>query len=187
MAYGNAYANQIDNRNFLSPTGFKFTLNRAPKVSFFGNSANIPSLSLGIAEQPTYLKDIPIPGDKIEFQDFDFTFLVDEDLENYLEVSNWIRGLGFPESLQEIYDFQASDPNMQQPDKSTMNLYSDATLQVLTSKENPNFKVVFNDMFPYQLSTLTFDATEEDINYLTETVSFKYTIFNITDLSGNNL
>ena len=46
---------------------------------------------------------------------------------------------------------------------------------------------VFNDMFPYQLSTLTFDATEEDINYFTATVSFKYTIFNITDLSGNNL
>ena len=66
------YDNQIKNRNFLSPTGFKFVLNRAPKVSFFGNEANIPALNLGIAEQPTYLRDIPLPGDNIQFEDFNF-------------------------------------------------------------------------------------------------------------------
>ena len=61
---------QIENRNFLSPTGFKFILNRAPKVAFFSNSANIPSLELGSAVQTTYLKDLDIPGDKIVFEDF---------------------------------------------------------------------------------------------------------------------
>ena len=187
MAYSNAYKTQIKNRNFLAPTGFKFTLARAPKVAFFSNSANIPGLILGEATQPTYLKDIPTPGDKIVFDDLNIRFLVDEDLTNYMELQNWIRGLGFPNSLQEIYDFQAADPNMKQPEKSTMNLYSDATLSVLTSKENPNFKVVFKDMFPYELSTLNFDASAEDINYFTAEVAFKYTIFNITDLSGNNL
>ena len=34
----------IDNRNFLSPVGFKFGLKRAPGVAFFCNQANIPSL-----------------------------------------------------------------------------------------------------------------------------------------------
>ena len=76
---------------------------------------------------------------------------------------------------------------MEQPDKSQLNFYSDGTLQILTSSENPNFKVVFQNLFPYQLSTLSFDATDEDINYFTADVSFKYTIFNITDLSGNKL
>ncbi len=76
---------------------------------------------------------------------------------------------------------------MEQPDKSQLNFYSDGTLQILTSSENPNFKVVFQNLFPYQLSTLLFDATDEDINYFTADVSFKYTIFNITDLSGNKL
>jgi hypothetical protein len=89
---------QPQNRNFLSPTGFKFSLKRAPKVSFFCNSANIPDLNLGIAIQPTYLKDIDTPGDKIVFGDFSLRFLVDEDLENYMEVQNWIRGLGYPGS-----------------------------------------------------------------------------------------
>ena len=141
---------QIKNRNFLSPTGFKFVLNRAPKVSFFGNEANIPDLNLGIAEQPTYLKDIPLPGDKVTFGDFNLRFLVDENLENYNEISNWIRSVGYAETLQDAFDFQNANPDLEQPDKSQLNFYSDGTLQILTSSENPNFKVVFQNLFPYQ-------------------------------------
>ena len=178
---------QIKNRNFLSPTGFKFILNRAPKVSFFGNEANIPSLSFGTAEQPTYLRDIPLPGDKIVFEDFNLRFLVDENLENYLEVSNWIRALGYSDTLQDLFDFQESNRDLEQPKNSQLNMFSDGTLQILTSSENPNFKIVFKDLFPYQLSTLNFDATSEDISYFTADISFKYTTFNITDLSGNKL
>jgi hypothetical protein len=95
--------NQIENRNPLRPTQFKFSLARAPKVTFFSNTANIPSMSLGIANQPTYLKDIPVPGDKINFQDFSLRFIVDEDLVNYTEMYHWIKGLGYPEDLNQIY------------------------------------------------------------------------------------
>ncbi len=59
----------IENRNFLSPPGFQFAVKRIPKVASFCNQANIPSLDLGVAMQPTYLKDIPTPGDKIQFGD----------------------------------------------------------------------------------------------------------------------
>ena len=85
--------------NFLSPTGFKFALKRSPGVAFFCNQANIPSLDLGIAEQPSYLKNIDVPGDKIQFGDLNLRFLVDEDLVNYMEIQNWIRGLGYPENI----------------------------------------------------------------------------------------
>ena len=96
----------IDNRNFLSPIGFKFALKRAPGVAFFCNEANIPSMDLGIAEQPSYLRNIPTPGDKIEFGDLSIRFLVDEDLVNYMEIDKWIRGLGFPESRKEFSDLE---------------------------------------------------------------------------------
>jgi len=181
------YDNQIKNRNFLSPTGFKFILNKAPKVSFFGNQVNIPQMTLGVAEQPTYLRDIPLPGDKIQFEDFSLRFLVDENLDNYIEVFNWIRALGYPESIDEIKDWQRKDFTINQLDKTTESFYSDATLEVLTSSQNPNFKIKFQDMWPSSLSTLTFDATDEDISYLTADVTFKYTLYNITDLSGNKL
>ena len=186
MAISNGLKNQIKNRNFLSPVGFKFILNRAPKITFFSNQAVIPGLTLGTATQPSYLKNIDLPGDKIEFNDFGLRFLVDEDLSNYMEVQNWIRGIGFPESLKEIYDFQKSNPNRESGNKE-LDLFSDGTLNVLTSTQNANFKVKFKDLFPISVSDLTFDATDTDIDYLTAEVNFKYTIYDIVDLGGNPL
>ena len=175
------YDKQIKNRNFLSPTGFKFILNRAPKVSFFGNEANIPALNLGIAEQPTYLKDIPLPGDKVTFDDFNLRFLVDENLENYLQISNWIRSVGYAETLQDAFDFQNSNPDLEQPDKSQLNFYSDGTLQILNSNLRPQSYVKIESMFPVSLSTLEFDASNTDINYFQAQVVFKYKIFQLLD------
>jgi len=187
MSTSNIFDNQIQNRNFLSPTGFKFTLNRAPKVAFFSNSANIPGMTLGVAIQPTYLKDIDTPGDKIVFDDFTLRFLVDEDLKNYMEVHNWIRGLGYPDSLKDIYDLQNQQEYVDMSESKNMNIYSDGTLTILSSSLTPNFKIKFNDLWPYSLSSLNFDATDTDIQYFTADVTFKYTIYEITDLDGNPL
>jgi len=178
----------IDNRNFLSPTGFKFSLKRSPKVAFFCNQANIPELTLGIANQTTWLKDIDTPGDKIQFGDLNLRFLVDEDLSNYMEIQRWIRGLGYPESMQEFRNLESNailpNPNFL---NSGDNIYSDGTLQILSSNLIPRFQVFFNDLFPYSLSTITFDATDTDIQYFTADVSFKYTLYDIRDLSNNPL
>jgi hypothetical protein len=180
-------APQIENRNFLSPTGFKFTLKKSPKVAFFCNEANIPDLNLGIAVQTSYLKDIDLPGDKIVFGDLNLRFLVDENLENYMEIQNWIRGLGYPENLQQFADLQNRGLIRGNYTQDRQNIYSDGTLQVLTSSSIPNFQVVFKDLFPYSLGTLTFDATQTDVQYFTADVGFKYTIYSITDLSGSPL
>ena len=177
----------IDNRNFLAPTGFKFSLKRSPGVAFFCNQANIPSLDLGIATQPSYLKDIDVPGDKIQFGDLTLRFLVDEDLVNYMEIQNWIRGLGYPETLQEFDDLEKEAVPTKIVEESGDNIYSDGTLQILSSNLVAKFNVNFKDMFPYSLSTITFDATDTDIEYFTADVSFKYTIYNLTDLSNKPL
>jgi len=187
MAVENAYKRQIENRNFLAPTGFKLVLNRSPKVAFFSNAANIPGITLGEAIQPTYLKDIPTPGDKIVFDDFTVRFLVDEDLKNYMELQKWIRGLGYPESLQEIYDLQNEERDITTKSSHMMDIYSDGTLTVLGSSQNAIFKILFRDLWPYSLTTLQFDATDTDVNYFTAEVGFKYTIYNITNLSGTDL
>ena len=179
----------IENRNFLSPTWFKFALKRSPGVAFFCNQANIPSLDLGIAEQPTYLKNIDVPGDKIQFGDLNLRFLVDEDLMNYMEIQNWIRGLGYPEKISEFEDLekQAILGVETKFGQSGDNIYSDATLQILSNNLVPQFQVIFSDCFPYSLSTVIFDATDTDIEYFTADVSFKYTIYRITDLENKNL
>ena len=182
------YDKQIENRNYLSPTGFNFTIQRCPKVSFFSNSAQIPGIDLGVAVQPNYLNDIPRPGDKLSFSDFTLRFLIDEDLKNYMQIQNWMRGLGFPESLEEIYNEQASARGLYKGEFSGEELlYSDATLEVLNSTLNPQFLVKFSGMFPTSLTTIDFDATPTDVDYFTAEVTFKYTVYNITDLAGNPL
>jgi len=180
--------NPIENRNFLAPTGFKFTLEKTPGVAFFCNQANIPSLDLGVAVQPSYLKDIDRPGDKLVFGDLSIRFLVDENLKNYMEIQNWMRGLGYPEKLDQIYDLQkAGSRGMDLKSRKLENIFSDGTMSILNSSLVSNFFIKFQGLFPYSLTTLSFDATDTDIEYFTAEASFKYTYYEITDLSGTPL
>ncbi len=184
-----ALCSEISNRNYLSPIGFKLTIDKAPKSVYFSNQANIPAVDIGVSVQSNYLRDIPIPGDKMDFEDFSFQFMVDENLENYREIQRWMRGISYPESLSEIFNWQTSQ-SIEDPQSIgdlERHLVSDGTLFVLTSNSTNNFEVKFSDLWPYSLSTLNFDATEPDYNYMSATVRFKYTMYNIIDINGNSL
>lgn len=172
---------QLSNRNNLSPTGFKFSLSKYPKIDFFSTNAVIPGINLGVAIQPSYLKDIPIPGDKLTFDDFSLNFMVNEDMENYLLVYNWLRGFGYPESAKEYQDLLDSD-QIAKGKQTAISGMSDGNLLVYNSNFNPIIKVTFRDMFPTSLSTLEFNAKAENINYLNAQVTFKYTIYDIESL-----
>jgi len=178
---------QIENRNYLSPSGFRFTLRRSPKCAFFCNQVNIPDMQLGVAEQANYLRPIPVPGDVIQFGDLNLRFLIDEDLGNYMEIQNWIRGLGFPESLKEFDTLESQAEVFGKYANDGDNIYSDGTLSILSSNLVPKFQIFFRSLFPYSLSTMTFDATQTDQEYFTADVSFKYTVYNIYDMNGNSL
>ena len=182
---------QIANRNYMSPLGFKLIITKTPKVDFLCQSANIPQISMGTAVQPTYLKDIPVPGDKVLYDDLNVRFLVDEKMENYLAIHKWITGLGYPESIGQYRQLKTDDKRTdRRVDDSADPLYfqySDATLQVLNSNYKPSVLINFKDAFPVSLSTLDFDVTTRDYNYFTAEVTFKYTIYNITDPSGNRI
>ena len=174
------FANQIQNRNFLAPVGFKFTLAKYPKVSFFSNSARIPELSLGTAVQPSYLKDIDVPGEKLTYGDLTIRFLVDENMKNYMAVHNWLKGIGFPETPQQFKD-QTTDEDGLRDEKE---VFSDGSLHILNSNFQDVAIVKFNDLFPVALTSLEFDATETDINYFTAEVVMRYTVYSIFDTDG---
>jgi hypothetical protein len=140
----------------------------------------IPGINLGFALQPTYLKDIPVPGDKMSYEDFTLRFLIDENLENYLEVHKWMRGLGYPADIAEFANLKREDQYIQdESGRSPYNEYSDATLLIYNSSFNVIAKVNFKDVFPVGLSAVNFDATKEDIEYATATATFKYSIYDI--------
>ena len=179
-----AFDSQIENRNFLSPSGFKFSLGKFPKVSFFCNSAGVPDISLGTAVQPAYLKDIDMPGDKLLYGDFTLRFLVDENLENYMCIHNWLLGLGSPESTEQFKDYVTDENGISNRETE---LFSDGTLYILNSNFNTTARIKFRDLFPVYLTALDFDASESDTSYFTAEATFKYTVYNILGTDGNSL
>ena len=171
-----AFAKQIDNRNFLSGVGFKFNLAKFPKVDFFSNSARIPELNLELARQASYLKNIDIPGERLTYGDFTLRFLVDENMENYISIYTWLKGLGFPETTQEFKDLTTDKDGIREPKEA----FCDGSLRILNSNYREVAKVKFKDLFPTSLTSLDFDATNTDVQFLTAQATFKYTIYNLT-------
>jgi hypothetical protein len=184
----NPWNNQPTNKNFLSPVGFKFNLHKAPKVDFYSNMANIPAITLGSALMSRYGKNIDIPGDKMTFDDFNLRFLVDENMENYMEIWNWMTGLGFPYSLEQYKNLKENSDTTDSPAVKTL-FYerSDSTLQILNSNFNISSQVIFTGMYPTYISSLEFDATSEDIRYFTAQVNFKYNYYKIVSATGTTL
>ena len=174
---------EIANRNFLAPVGFKFSLSKFPKVDFFCNSARIPEISLGTAIQPSYLKEIDIPGEKLIYGDLSIRFLVDEQLENYVAVHNWLTGLGFPETPQQFIDKTTDRDGL----RDFQEQFCDGSLHILNSNYNDVAIVKFKDIFPTSITSLDFDATETDINYFTAEATFKYVIYSIVGTDGKAL
>ena len=171
-----AFGKQIQNRNFLSGVAFKFNLAKFPKVDFFSNSARIPELNLELARQASYLKNIDIPGERLTYGDFTLRFLIDENMENYISVYNWLKGLGFPESTQEFKDLTTDKDGIRDPKEA----FCDGSLRILNSNYREVAKVKFKDLFPISLTSLDFDATNTDVQFLTAQATFKYTIYNLT-------
>ena len=201
MTVTNSYNRQPTKLDYASPTQFKFQITKLPKVEYFCTAANVPGISLANTTQPTPLADIPLPGVKLNFSDLEVTFLVDENLENYREIHGWLTGLGFPKSRTEFKNLvdaakdrfptggksdSLADPGKVVGAPTPLGpVFSDATLLVLTSKNNANIEVRFSDVFPVSLSGLNFNQQATDIDYLTATITMKYKIYEFATKSAS--
>ncbi len=86
----NALSRQPDVIDYSAPTQFRFSILQLPKVQFFTTACNIPGINMGEAVFPTPFKNIPVLPDKVTYENLEITFIVDEKLENYRELHNWI-------------------------------------------------------------------------------------------------
>jgi len=168
--------NQPTNPNYLSPLGFRFTLKRTPSTSYFVQNVRLPTLTLGQFDLEDPFVKLPTPGTKLSFEPLDITFMVDEDMNNYLEIHNWLRGLGFPESYDQYGNLVRQNTNSRSDPTA---VFSDGTLMILSSHQNANMRIVFEDLFPISLSDLSFDSTLADVDYLKATVTFRYKLYTI--------
>ena len=186
-------ARQPTKLDYSSPTQFKFSINQLPKVEFFTVAANIPGISLPAATYNTPFKNIPTIGEKPEYEDLTITFIVDEFLENYISIHEWVTGTGFPKSRTQFSNFRSATSNSPTDAKSVSvdkvgsatpdkGMYGDATLTILFNKNNPLVEVRFEDVFPTALGGLDYTQTATDVEYLNVQVTFQYKIYEIITL-----
>jgi len=189
-------ARQPDKLDYASPTQFRFGIHQLPKVEFFVTAINLPGISLGTTIMSTPYKDIALPGEKLEYGGLTVEFLVDEYLENYISLHNWITGLGFPQDRGEFKTYRdvtsntPADPagavqsdigkvGAATPDKS---MYSDAFILILSNKNNPILEINFEDIFPTSIGDLSYNQDAASLEYMKVTAEFAYKIYTMTTL-----
>ncbi len=166
---------QPNNTNFLSQLGAKFVLKKIPNVNYFIQQVALPSVDLGEIQVPTPLSNrLKYPGDLVTYGDLVITFRVDEDLNNYKELYNWIL------SMTRVEDFENSTAwANEQSAGSDDRVFRDATLTILNSAMNPNQEITFRDGYCSSLSDLPFTTQAADVDYIECTATFKYRSFKI--------
>ena len=191
MTTTNVYTREPTKLDYASPVQFRFKCSKLPEVEFFCQTANIPGIGLGQADIDTPLKSIPFPGDKVTYQDLAISFLVDENLNNYKEIHDWIIGLGAPQNhtqfstLRDTGTDRFPGQTTNSPNNNTVpdgGTYSDATLTVLNSKNIAVTEIRFHNIFPTSLGALSYDVQASDVNYLSVGVDFSYMYYEIVHL-----
>lgn len=171
MAQSKWYSEQPKNRNFLAPTGFKLDLDIFAGVDFFCQQANIPDMTLPFTEVPTRFRSFPIAAaGGIQTGDLNVTFIIDEDLNNYMTIQNWIKKNGL---YEEHSDSEAE--------------YSNGRLQIATSNYKIAAYVFFENLFPVSLTDVKFDVADTEVDYFTADVTFKYTTFELRNSRNKKL
>ena len=164
------------NKSFLSPIGFRFSIQRLPHVNYFCTAATIPDISLSTTTEMNnpFIK-LPVPGDKLSFGQVTLTFRVDEDMKNFSEIYDWLIGLGYPDNFDQAKAFGRT-----KSDKG--NIYSDGSMIITTAAMNPNIEIKFTDLYPTSLSSLEFNIEQTDVDYLQAQVTFNYRKYELTTI-----
>lgn len=160
----------------LQPSRYKITIDRIPDVIYFGTTLTLPGINIGEAVFPTPFIDMPIPGDKLTYDTITMTFLVDEDLNNWLQMFDWIKGIAFPKTFDQFSDMLDAKPASSgtRPHKNYWDMYSDATISVLTNKSNLNLEFDVKDLWPVSLGLVQFDNQTSDETPIICDCSFRF-------------
>lgn len=159
------------NLNYLQPTAFKLSIDRKnyPNLEFFAQTVSHPSVTLTPSDLPFRRANTYLAGDKLTFDEFSATIILDEDMKSYIEMYQWM------ERLVE----QNNRPATVIQD-NLVPTTADITLSVLTSHNNGNKKIKYVDCIPTSIGNINFEATVSDVQYLTFAISFRTNYFTIT-------
>lgn len=159
----------IPNKSFLSNNKYEFVITRLPNLVFFLQAINIPNITLGTTVTQTPFVQIPKPSNTLSFEPLTINYILDENMESWFEIYNWIVNLGNPEGLNKLGTLTKESGRKN-------SITSDATLLIKTNSNNSNIRFTFHDIFPTDLTGVQLTSTEGQ-EFLTSTITFSYTYY----------
>lgn len=161
--------------NLQSELNFKFMLRRAPATEYWCQTFKVPNITLPPSRVPSPSLRVPMQGDHLVFEDLTLTFKIDDQFQNWLEMHNWMTGIGNPNNTGNNYTQLESNPNY-----LGYGLYSDLQLFVMDSQHQATLVFNFERCSPIFLSGPQFVTKDGTVNYMDSTVNFSYLKYHIS-------
>lgn len=146
--------------NYLSTGGFQVSIKRLPGTEFYTQKASIPGVSSNPTKGVTPLNPYFEPGDDLTYEDLNLEFIIDEDMNNYIDILDWIKSNTSPETSTQY--------------KKEGKTKSQISIIVLNSAKRPVVEITYYDCFPISLSEITLDSNNSDVQYAKANAVFKY-------------
>ena len=188
----NAASRQPEVFDYSQSNQFQLNIPIFPLTQWFVVSCNVPGVTMGQGVVATPLIDVPLMGDKLTYDQFNMTFLVDEKLKNYIELHDWLVNMAAPQMSSQFgaktsdYVISPSQPTQFYRDgkivtgsTSDRDLYCDIQLTILSSKNNPVAVITMQNAFPVTLSALDYTQQDTDTTYVQCNVSFAFMLYTI--------
>ena len=174
------------NKSILNRNNFRLLIKKIPTVEYYIQTVNIPGVSFTEAVAPAGIGlDAYFPGDKAQFDTLDIVFLVDEDLENYKEVFDWMDSIipiSDPSLYKNLTGTKSTVDRRYSAVADDLAQYSDITLVTNTNKNIANRYFRFHDCFPISLGALELQSGSE-AEPVTCQVSFRFSYYDIKTTS----
>lgn len=162
--------NDFKSSSISQANKYQLAFKRMPAVQYFCQKVTLPGLELSQMKQATPFRVIPIAGNRLEYTSFDISFLLDEEYVSWYEIFIWMHSLGMPTSYDDYRNIARTATNLT-PGRPQ---YSDATLSILSVKNNPIMNFVFEDCFPVALSAIVFDVASSPETPIQIDASFQF-------------
>ena len=169
-------ADLTTNINYLQPTSFKLVLDRKnyPNLEFFCQTITHPGMLLTAVEVPyKKIQGIPFAGDTLTFNELSANIILDEDMQGYTEMYNWIRRL-----------LDTNQTNPLDRNSSTPPHYADITLHILSSHNNTTKQIQYIDCVPTSLGDISFESTSSGDTFITFNASFRFMYFELKSIDN---
>ena len=151
--------------NYLYQTFYKFQMRRLPKVNYFMQKVSLPDFaSGGPIEQPTRFVSVKHPSKNVSFDNLTIEFLVDENLENWRELYDWMRTIYLVDDYKNF-------------ESETSTHFTEGSILLLNSAMNVNKEIRFHNLLPISLSGIDFDSTDTDLSPRIATATFAFDFY----------